>query len=94
MISNIEKTVKTLVADLDENIINIDRYSDVLDWVNVDIQFINPVTGSISEVSIVAHDDDSFFYCPNVKDDKYNGVVVGGINDLYNIILNNEVIKQ
>ena len=87
---NFEQRVDALVSDLDENIQNIYRFEDDLDWVNVDIHFINPVTGSLDEVSLFADNGDqpsSMLYCSDIGNGFSSGVVVDTLEDLYNTIL-------
>jgi len=91
---NFEQQIDALVSDLDENIQNIYRFEDDLDWVNVDITFINPVTGSLDEVSLFSDTDDqpsSMLYCSNIgaygRPNGYSGVVCDDLNELYNLIL-------
>ncbi len=87
---NFEQRLDALVSDLGENIENIYRFEDDLDWVNVDIHFINPVTGSLDEVSLFADDGDqpsSMLYCPDIGNGFSSGVVVDTLEDLYNTIL-------
>ncbi len=87
---NFEQRVDALISDLGENIQNIYRFEDDLDWVNVDIHFINPVTGSLDEVSLFADNGDqpsSMLYCPDIGNGFSNGVVVDTLEDLYNTIL-------
>tara|TARA_R100001591_G_scaffold4189_1_gene9671 strand:+ start:336 stop:617 length:282 start_codon:yes stop_codon:yes gene_type:complete len=87
---NFEQRVDALISDLGENIQNIYRFEDDLDWVNVDIHFINPVTGSLDEVSLFADNGDqpsSMLYCPDIGNGFSSGVVVDTLEDLYNTIL-------
>ena len=91
---NFEQRVDALVTDLDENIQNIYRFEDDLDWVNVDIHFINPVTGSLDEVSLFADNGDnpsSMLYSPNIGDGRYQGVVVDTLEELYQTILDDRL---
>lgn len=91
---NFEQRVDALVTDLDENIQNIYRFEDDLDWVNVDIHFINPVTGSLDEVSLFADNGDepsSMLYCPDIGNGMSSGVVVDTLEELYQTILDNRL---
>lgn len=84
-----QQQIKTLVADLDENIVQVNVYDDTM----TDIQFINPVTGSVDEVSLFADYGDipaSMLYCPNIGNGLHNGVVCDTIQELYGIILAEE----
>ena len=91
---NFEQRIDILMNDLDENIQDIYRFEDDLGWVNVDIHFINPVTGSVDEVSIFADNDEepsSMLYSPNIGDGRYQGVVVDTLEELYNTILDDRL---
>lgn len=91
---NFEQRVNALVTDLDENIQNIYRFEDDLDWVNVDIHFINPVTGSLDEVALFADNGDepsSMLYCPDIGNGMSSGVVVDTLEELYQTILDNRL---
>tara|TARA_Y100000034_G_scaffold92498_1_gene111811 strand:+ start:470 stop:751 length:282 start_codon:yes stop_codon:yes gene_type:complete len=84
-----ESYLNSFCIDLCENIQNIIAYEDY-GWESTDIEFINPVTGSLSVVSFFEDDHGDpapVLYCADKDDPNVDGVVADTLGELYDIIL-------
>ena len=49
---NLDNLINTLITDLDENIIDVCKWDEGDDGIITDIKFNNPVSGTVSLVSV------------------------------------------
>jgi len=87
---NYNKIINIVIADLDENIIEVCKWDEGDDGIVTDIKFNNPVSGTVSLVSIHTDYDEAPLLYVRDWESKFNWknqIAADDVNELYEIIL-------
>ena len=87
---NFDNLINTLITDLDENIIDVCKWDEGDDGIVTDIKFNNPVSGTVSLVSVHTDYDEAVFLYVRDWESKVewrNQIAAADVNELYELIL-------
>ena len=87
---NYNKIINAVVADLDENIIDVCKWDEGDDGIITDIKFNNPVSGTVSLVSVhTDYDEAAFLYVRDweSKVEWRHQLAAADVKELYELIL-------